>query len=100
MEQRRIVQTLIRVQEAGFPTAAAAADNLVLESINGGVCTGCGEAISPRDLYHSVRLRMHALGLLRFHPVCYDAWARFEPSFASGETAAGSPGAAANACAT
>ena len=98
MEQRRIVQTLTKIQAAGFPTAADAADNLVLESINGGFCTGCGEAITARSLYHSVRLRAHALPLLRFHPICYDAWARFEPWFACGETAAS--GAAANVCST
>jgi hypothetical protein len=88
MEQSRIDKTLDNLRGGGLPTSASAADNLFLESINGSLCSGCGEAIKPRQYYYSVRLRGGAFTLLRLHPVCYDVWARFEPKPAGHNSAA------------
>jgi hypothetical protein len=78
IDETRIRKTVARVQTADLPPATAAADNMFLQSINGTICSGCAEPIERLQTFYSVRIRSGSLGPLRLHPVCYDAWARFE----------------------
>jgi hypothetical protein len=39
-------------------------------------CNGCGETIQPTDVCHRVTLA--GLVSMRFHGICYRAWATFE----------------------
>jgi len=85
MDQACIAKTLDKVRCGGLPAATWAADNMFLESINGTVCSGCGEPIERRKHYYSVRLRSGSVAPLRLHAACYDAWARSSVSGAAME---------------
>jgi hypothetical protein len=81
MNEVRIAKTQAKLREGGLPAAASAADNMFLQSINGTVCTACGEPIERLQGFYSVRIRSADLmPPLRLHPVCHDLWVRFTPA--------------------
>jgi len=46
-----------------------------VEAGNGKRCSGCSETIEPLERLYFVHV--HRVALLRFHDVCYNAWATF-----------------------
>jgi hypothetical protein len=81
MEQARITKTQTKLREGGLPAPSSAADNMFLQSINGTICTACGEPIARLQGFYSVRIRSGELvPPLRLHPVCHDLWVRFTPA--------------------
>lgn len=73
MFQPRIEKTLEKLQRGGLP--APTEDKPSIEPSHGQRCSGCGETIETTDEQHLVNIR--GVALLRFHYVCYNAWATF-----------------------
>lgn len=81
MDQTCIAKTLAKLRAGGLPAATSAADNMFLQSINGTLCSACGEPIKRLQGFYSVRVESGSLAPpLRLHPVCHDLWATFKPS--------------------
>jgi hypothetical protein len=81
MNQTCIAKTLAKLRDGGLPTATSAADNMFLQSIDGTVCSACGEPIKRLQGFYSVRVERGDLTPpLRLHPVCHDLWVTFQPA--------------------
>jgi hypothetical protein len=74
MSQGRIDKTVDKMRRGGLP--APTDDKPSVEAGNGNRCSGCSETIEPVDQLYFVHVRRVAL--LRFHDVCYNAWATFK----------------------
>jgi hypothetical protein len=74
----RIAKTLEKLRSGRLPAFASSGHNLFLQSTHGTECSGCDDLIVPGQSYYSIRLRDGKYMLLRFHPVCYELWVRFE----------------------
>lgn len=73
-EPTRADKTRDKTRRGGLP--APTDDKPSLETGNGSRCSGCAETIQPIERLYFVRIG--SLVLLRFHDVCYEAWANFK----------------------
>jgi hypothetical protein len=74
MTQGRIDKTLDKMRRGGLPLAPADIRPSA-ESGNGRKCDGCSEPMYQLDrMYVAV---VFNVTVLRFHDVCYEAWAHF-----------------------
>jgi hypothetical protein len=77
MTQGRIDKTLDKMRRGGLPLAPTDT-RATVESGNGRKCDGCSEPMYQIDrMYVAVVLDVT---VLRFHDVCYQAWASFKRS--------------------
>jgi hypothetical protein len=75
MIQRHIDRTVEKVRSGGLPPATA--DTPSTGCAYGLQCSGCGECIEGLDEQYLVNIHGE---LVRFHEVCYNAWATFAHS--------------------
>ena len=72
--RERVEKTLDKMRRGGLP--APTADKPSIETGSGNRCSGCDETIEPTEMLYAVRVVVP----LRFHDVCYNAWATFKRS--------------------
>ena len=72
MSRDRFSRTVEKTRCGGLP--AATDEKPAIESGDGNRCHGCGDTIDPADQLYLVRVVVP----LRFHDVCYTAWATFK----------------------
>jgi hypothetical protein len=73
MHQPRIDKTVEKARRGALP--AATDDKPSIGVGYGQRCSGCGDSIDATDEQYLVNIR--GVALLRFHDVCYNAWATY-----------------------
>jgi hypothetical protein len=76
MFEARIQKTLEAIRSGTLPLPTST-ENMFVQSVNGALCSGCGDLIARLQAYYSVRTRNDSAPVLRLHPGCHDAWRRF-----------------------
>jgi hypothetical protein len=73
MSRVRIDKTVDKTRRGGLPMPTA--DKPSIGPGYGQRCSGCGDTIETTDEQYLLNIR--GVALLRFHDVCYNAWANF-----------------------
>ena len=76
MTQGRIDKTRDKMRRGGLPSPTD--DVLVIRLSRGNCCSGCDELIEIGEDEHFINVRR--VVMLRFHDVCYNAWATYSRS--------------------
>ena len=71
--QGRIDKTVDKMRREGVPPPTK--DKPSVGRGYGNRCSGCADIVDTGDVKYSMNIR--SVALLRFHDVCYNAWATF-----------------------